>query len=263
MIFMRSPSALESAIQHYDALVAPAEPVEREGRGQLAQTALLQRAARVGPEPVVRVYRPGPTVAFGRLDSLRPRFRAAAAAARRHGFSPVIRAPGGHAAAYDGGSLCVEQVVAEAQAISGLQDRFRAGAELIAEALRAVGADADVGEVAGEYCPGAWSVHDGGRVKLAGTAQRVVRGASLLGASIVVRGGEAVRAVLRDVNAELGLEWDPATAGAVEDALPGVSVDDVERALVDAYAARGPLREGSLDEATVAAARRLVDRHRL
>ena len=103
-------------------------------------------------------------------------------------------------------------------------------------------------------------------MKLVGTAQRLVRGASLLGAVVLVRGGARVRAVLEEVNAALGLDWDPATAGAAEDEVPGLSVDDVERAVLDGYGARfGPFADDGvvLDEATVSRARELADRNRL
>jgi octanoyl-[GcvH]:protein N-octanoyltransferase len=223
--------------------------------------ALLERAARGEMGPTLRVYRPGPTCAFGRLDRLAPGFDAAAAAARAHGFAPVLRQPGGHAAAYDAGALCLDLVRPEREAIPQLQARFEAAAELFARALRGVGVDARVGEVPGEYCPGQWTVSAAGRVKLVGTAQRLVRGASLLGAVVLVRGGARVRAVLEDVNAALGLEWDPATAGAAEDVVPGLTVDAVERAVLDAYGE--PLATGSLDEATVARARSLAAAVRL
>lgn len=225
--------------------------------------ALLEGVARRRIAPALRIYRPGPTVAFGRLDALRPGFAGAAEAARSHGFEPVLRQPGGHAAAYDEGSLCFDQVLAEAEAIPALQDRFRATSELIAGALRSLGVDARIGEVEGEYCPGAWTVNAGGRVKLAGTAQRVVRGGSLLGAVIVVCHGDRVRAVLEDVYARLGMEWDPATAGAAEDAAPGLGVDAVERALLDAYAAGTELREATLDPETVERARQLAGEQRI
>jgi lipoate-protein ligase A len=225
--------------------------------------ALLERAARREIGPVLRVYRPGPTVAFGRLDRLRPGFAAAVAAARAHGFEPVLRQPGGHAAAYDAGAVCLDVARPETEAIPALQARFEAAGELLAGALRAVGVDARVGEVPGEYCPGAWTVNAGGRVKLAGTAQRVVRGASLLGAVVLASGGARVRAVLEDVYARLELDWDPATAGAADDDVPGLTVDAVERAIVDAYAAREPLETGALDAATVARARELAADHRL
>jgi lipoate-protein ligase A len=227
--------------------------------------ALLERAARGQMGPTLRVYRPGPTCAFGRLDTLSPGFKAAVAAARTHGFEPVLRQPGGRAAAYDSGALCLDQVRPEAEAIPALQARFEEAAALFASALRAVGVDARVGEVPGEYCPGQWTVSAHGRVKLVGTAQRLVRGGSLLGAVVLVRGGARVRAALEDVNAALGLDWDPATAGAAEDEVPGLSVDEVERAVLDAYAAAGlgPLEPGELDATTVARARELAARVRL
>ena len=65
-----------------------------------------------------------------------------------------------------------------------------------------------MGEVPGEYCPGAFSVNARGQVKLAGTAQRLIHGAALLGANVVVGDGAGVRAVVRDVYAALELEWD-------------------------------------------------------
>jgi octanoyl-[GcvH]:protein N-octanoyltransferase len=226
--------------------------------------ALLERAADGAIGPTLRVYRPGPTVAFGRLDALADGFGAAVAAAHAHGFEPVMRQPGGHAAAYDRGALCVDVVRPETEAIPALQPRFEEAAELFAGALRAVGVDARVGAIPGEYCPGAWTVNARGAIKLVGTAQRVVRGASLLGAVVLVRGGARVRAVLEDVNAALGLSWDPATAGAAEDDVPGLTLEAVERAVLERYAARfGPLEPGSLDAATVARARSLAAGRRL
>ena len=62
--------------------------------------ALLMRVARGELEPMVRLYRPAPTLAFGRLDALRPGFAEAGEAARDAGFAPIVRLAGGHAAAY-------------------------------------------------------------------------------------------------------------------------------------------------------------------
>src|SRR3712207_7304772 len=58
---------------------------------------------------------------------------------------------------------------------SGTAARFTAMAELVRAALARLGVPAQVGELPGEYCPGAWSLHAGG-VKLAGIAQRVITG---------------------------------------------------------------------------------------
>jgi lipoate-protein ligase A len=228
------PPALEVAVSH--ALV------ERVGEGALG--------------PVLRIYRPAQTLAFGRLDALRAGFPAAAAAAREHGFEPVIRAPGGHAVAYHEGCLVVDEVIPERDPIAGLQDRFARSGEWLAEALAAVGVEARVGRIAGEFCPGDFTVSAGG-VKLVGTAQRVVRHASLLAASVAVTGGDALRAVLIDVYRALELDWDPATAGAVEHA-PLAAVEAAIRAV---YARHWQLAEGELDAATLLRAERLEPRH--
>jgi octanoyl-[GcvH]:protein N-octanoyltransferase len=223
--------------------------------------ALLQRVNDEGPGAVLRLYRPAPTVAFGRLDALRPGFAAAAAAARAHGFEPVLRAPGGHAVAYHEGCLGIDEVIGEADPIAGMHDRFACSSERLADALRALGVDARVGRVADEFCPGDFTVNARGAVKLVGTAQRVVRHASLLAASVIVRDAGPLREVLRDVYRALELDWDPTTAGAVADEVEGVTVDEVERAVLEAYGARA---EGaSLDAATLDRAHRLEPRHEL
>ena len=223
--------------------------------------ALVERANEGALGPVLRLYRPAPTVAFGRLDALRPGFAAAATAARELGFEPVVRAPGGHAVAYHGGCLGIDETIPERDPIAGLQDRFAESGALLAQALRTLGVDARVGRVAGEFCPGDFTVSARGKVKLVGTAQRVVRHASLLAASVAVTGGAALRDALAAVYDPLELDWNPATAGAIEDDTPGVTVDDVERAVLEAYGARFELVEASLDPDTVALAERLEDRH--
>jgi octanoyl-[GcvH]:protein N-octanoyltransferase len=229
--------------------------------------ALLQRVAAGELPSALRLYRPPATVAFGKLDTLSAGYADAAAAARARGYAPVLRLPGGHAAAYHRESLGIDLVYALADPVPGTHDRFREAGERLAGALASLGVDARVGEVPGEYCPGAYSVNARGRVKLVGTAQRLVRGAALLGAVIVVRDGAGVRAVLGEVYARLGLEWDDATAAAVDEEVPGVTVDDVERAVLAAYgdprvAVGGP-RVVPLDAATLGLARRLEPERRL
>jgi octanoyl-[GcvH]:protein N-octanoyltransferase len=225
--------------------------------------ALLEEVARGERPATLRVYRPGPTVAFGRLDGLRPGFRAAVRAAAAHGFAPVLRQPGGHAAAYDGASLCVDQVRPEREIFPALHRRFAEAAALFAGALGGLGVDARVGEVPGAYCPGDYSVNARGRVKLVGVAQRLVRGASLLGVVVVVGGAERIRDVLGDVYAALDLAWDPAAAGAVADEVAGVDLAAVEGAVLGAYAEHDPLVPRALGATTLARARALEPGHRL
>lgn len=223
--------------------------------------ALLVQVARGELPPAVRLYRPGPTVAFGRVDARRPGFADAVRAARAHGFEPAVRVSGGHAAAYDAGALVYEEVTRAAALAGGLQKRFQDGAGLLVRALAQLGLDARIGELPGEYCPGAYSVNLAGRVKVAGTAQRVMRGGALFDAVVLVAGGARARAVLVDVYAALGIEWAPHTAGAIEDVDRAIEPAAVEAAIVRARGANGDLEVAALAPATLELAATLEPRH--
>jgi octanoyl-[GcvH]:protein N-octanoyltransferase len=214
--------------------------------------AVLEEVARGAPG-ALRIYRPAPTLAFGRLDALRPGYEQARAAAAAHGFAPLLRLAGGHAAAYHEQSVIYEEIRPAERLHEGLEERFASSTALLAGALAGLGADVRVGPVAGEYCAGRHSVNLAGRVKVVGVAQRAIRGASLLSAFVIADGGEAIRAVLSDVYAALGLDWDPATAGAL-----GRDAGDVEPAVRAAAATREPLAEADLDPAVELRARALV-----
>jgi octanoyl-[GcvH]:protein N-octanoyltransferase len=223
--------------------------------------ALLLRVARGELEPTLRLHRPSAIVAFGKLDTIRPGYADAVAAARAHGFAAVERMAGGRAAVYHEQTLGLAEAIADPDPTTGTHDRFRAAAGLLAEALAALGVDARVGEVPGEYCPGEYSVNAAGRVKLIGTGQRIIRGGAHLGAVIVVQDPDRVRSVLRDVYAALDYDWDPATVGAIADEAPGTTLDDVERAVSAAFAARHELVAAELDAETLALAEQLEPRH--
>jgi lipoate-protein ligase A len=233
----------------------PQQPI----RDVAVSRALLMQVARGEIEPALRLYRPGPTLAFGRLDALRAGFGEAVGVARAHGFEPVLRVSGGHAAAYDQGSLVYEEITPGARLTDGLTERFEDVSERLAAALARLQLDARVGELPGEYCPGRYSVNLGGRVKVVGTAQRVIRGAALVSAVLLVRGGARLRSVLLDVYAALELEWDPGTAGAIDDVDPDVDLDAVEAAIL---AGRPGLGAGALRPATLALAATLEEGQR-
>ncbi|MET1089743.1 MAG: lipoate--protein ligase family protein, partial [Arthrobacter sp.] len=159
----------------------------------------------------------------------------------------LVRRAGGRAAAYHQGTLVVDHIEPDTDAIAGSKGRFGYFGELFADALRSLGVHAAVGEIPGEYCPGEFSVHGSApadadrRVKLVGTAQRVVSGGWLFSSVIVVENSAPIRKVLTDSYAALGLDWDPATAGAVDDLVPGVDVAAVEGALLATYARHATL----------------------
>ncbi|HZE04863.1 MAG TPA: hypothetical protein VE127_06555 [Solirubrobacteraceae bacterium] len=225
-------------------------------------SALLEMVASGRRGPLVRCYRPLPTVAFSRRDTFLPGFARAVTAARRRGFAPVIRAAGGRAAAYDEGCLVLDEIMPAADAIAEIRERFAAGAERQARALRRLGVDARVGEVPGEYCPGEFSVNARGETKLIGAAQRIIRGGWLFASVVVVASADALRPVLEEVYAALHLEWEPATTGSVAAEKPGVGVADLERVLLDEYAERYRLRPVTLGADERAAAARFLERHR-
>lgn len=210
---------------------------------------LLARARTGAVGPMLRLYRPAPTVAFGQRDTRLPGFESAQQACRDHGFEPLVRRAGGRAAAYHEGTLIVDHIEPDRDAVAGSKTRFGYFGELFAVALQRAGVQAAVGEIPGEYCPGEYSVHGidaadtSHRVKLVGTAQRVVAGGWLFSSVIVVENSAPIRAVLTDSYAALGLAWDPATAGAADDLVPGLTVEAVQAALLETYAGHATLVE--------------------
>jgi lipoate-protein ligase A len=223
--------------------------------------ALLRSVAAGDRGRTLRVFHPRPTLAFGRLDARQPGFAAACAAAAALGFTPAVRVVGGRAAASHPGCVVVEEVTVERETGgAGLERRFDDQARRLARVLRALGADAHVGELPGEYCPGRHSVHAGG-LKLVGTAQRVVRGAALTSAVVVVAGGPAVREVVTATYAALGEPVDPATAGALDELLPAVTPAAVHAAVCAAYGTDRRLTPGTVDDALQDAAGALVAQH--
>lgn len=199
--------------------------------------------------PMLRMYRPVPTVAFGQRDARLPGFEAAAAAARDHGFEPLIRRAGGRAAAYHPGSLVIDHIEPDTNAIAASRDRFVRFGQLIRDALRSCGVDARLGPIPREYCVGEHSVHavspaeQDVRIKVVGTAQRVIRTGWLFSSAIIVEEGRTIRHVLTDVYSALGLTWDPLTAGALDMVSPGVTLDAVEAAVLQEYSRSRSLRD--------------------
>ena len=237
---------------------------ERRGRpgfDTAISHALLRRVAAGELEATFRLRRAEPVLAFSKQDANSPGFPRAVAAAREHGFAPVLRLAGGRAAVFHEGTLAFAHATSEDSPAEGTRRRFDAAAEMVVAALSGLGVDARVGEVPGEYCPGAYSVNARGRLKLAGLGQRMISGGAHMGAVVVATGGGRIRDVLVPVYEALELDWDPATAGAVEDEAPEVGVEAVQAALIAELAKRFDLVEATLDDETLALAETLADRH--
>ncbi|GAB3844846.1 lipoate--protein ligase family protein [Nesterenkonia populi] len=202
---------------------------------------LLHSTRDEGAGPMLRIYRPQPTVAFGQRDAKLPGFDEAARRCRALGFEPLVRRAGGRAAAYGPGSLVVDHIEPDSDPIRESQDRFAAFGELFADALQSAGLDAVMAPLPAEYCYGEHSVHGihpeeaDVRIKLVGTAQRQVASGWLFSTSIVVEDGPAIRRVLAEVYDALGLEWDPLTAGSADELNPELTVHGVEQAILETY----------------------------
>ena len=202
-------------------------------------------------------------MSVGRLDARHPRLPEVLELAREAGVAPVRRLAGGHAATLDSGCLCLGW----AQPRPRLEEssaRYELIAEAIVDALAALGVESSLGESAGEWCPGAWSVQ-GPTGKLAGLAQRVVSGGAWCEALIVIDAAPELRALARHAHQFLGLEWSDAAQGELAGLLPGAQnlhaalITSLTKALSERL---GPVEHRPLPAAVHDDAVRLAVEHR-
>ena len=195
---------------------------------------------RASSAPTFRLHRPARELAFSKQDRAAPGFERAVrggARGRVRAGRPARRRPRrrlsrGHAGVRLGDARPSARSPAPASASSWL-------AEIVAAALRGLGVDARVGEVPGEYCPGAWSVN-------AARADQARRDRPAADRRRRPRRRRARRQRTRSCCARrsspsyaaLELDWDPATAGSVEDEVAGDDARRVEEAIVAELGAR-------------------------
>ena len=228
----------------------------------VSRALMLRVAAGELPE-TLRIARPGTTVAFAKRDAVAPGYEAAVRAAREHGFEATLRLAGGRAAIFHDGAIEIGHAVPDDEPRAGIRERFERTAERLARALARVGVDARVGEIAGEYCPGRYSVNARAAVKLAGIGQRVVGGGSHTGVVLVIEGEERINTVLEPVYAALDLDWEPAASGSVRTEAPRATWDTVRDALVAEYAHDYDLTDAELEPDTLELAKTLAQEHRV
>jgi lipoate-protein ligase A len=200
-------------------------------------------------------------LAFGRADRLQPGYPTAVRAAQANGFAAVERMAGGRAAVFHEETLAFAWALPEPEPREGIRERFETMAGLMVEAFQGLGIDARIGELPGEYCPGGWSVNVGGRVKVMGIGQRLVRGGAHVGGVVVVDDSERIRDVLIPVYRALQLDWDPRTCGALADRSPGLDKGKVIAAIIAAMSKRFELVPGELPASVLDEAWSLVPDH--
>ena len=222
--------------------------------------AVLRSVADGSSPETIRIHRPGRIVAFGRHDTVTPGYRDAVAASRRAGYEPIERLAGGRAAVFHEGTIAFAWAQPSNDPKTGVTSRFETISTLMRDAFRSLGVDAHVGEVPGEYCPGAYSVHASGAKKLMGVGQRLISGAAHTGGVVVAENEAETRAILVPVYEALHLAWDPATAGAV-DSIVDAGWADVATAIIEAFSAEATLEKGEFSDAERDVARSLADQH--
>ncbi|MGZ5360418.1 MAG: lipoate--protein ligase family protein [Solirubrobacterales bacterium] len=223
--------------------------------------AILARAAAGELPPTIRIHRPGREVAFGRQDVAAPGYERAAEAARASGFAAVERLAGGRAALFHEGTIAFARAYPDPEPPRRTYERFEEMAGVVAGALRRLGVDARVGEVPGEYCPGAYSVNARGERKLSGIGQRMISGGAHVGGVVVAAGEDLLARVLDPVYAALGLDWDPASSGSASaERSREVDPDALIEAMIAELAKRHALIESDVDDRTLELARELLER---
>jgi octanoyl-[GcvH]:protein N-octanoyltransferase len=131
------------------------------------------------------------------------------------------------------GSFCVG-FAEPATTFEGTQARYERLTNALVDAFGAVGVHAESGELDGEWCPGSWSVH-AGEVKLAGLAQRAIKGAAWTDAVVDLAPDPTSRSLLTDVYAALGLKLDPRRVASVSEvAGRDVTFDELAQPLLAA-----------------------------
>lgn len=224
--------------------------------------AILQRVDAGELPATLRLSRPRRVVAFSRQDARSDGFEAAVVGARSVDFAPVLRLAGGRAAVFTPSTIAFAWAVPAEVPVDGTVDRFRTMAGALTSAISAFGVGARIGEVPGEYCAGRWSVNVGGRRKVAGIGQRLLRRAAHTGGVVVVADAAAVNQALRPVYAAMDVTWRPEVTGAIDEHA-AASWDDVRSAIAEAFGRTHDLVPWEPDASTLGLARAIADEHRL
>jgi octanoyl-[GcvH]:protein N-octanoyltransferase len=193
--------------------------------------AMLRRVATETVGESLRLYVPENALLFSSLDARRPGFARALALAEQAGFPSVIRLAGGQAAVFLEESVAFAWAVPDPEAHLHIRRRFEDLSAWVVASLRRLGLDARVGPVAGEYCPGQYSVNLGGRIKVMGVGQRVIKGGAHVGGVITIGRTDLLRDILVPIYQALDIEFRPETAGGISDFDPLLGPEDVIAAM--------------------------------
>jgi octanoyl-[GcvH]:protein N-octanoyltransferase len=219
-------------------------------------SALLRQVSAGEIGPTLRLFVPGRVVAFGAQDRTRSGYRHAVERVQDLGYAAIERLAGGKAAVFHEGTIAFAWSTPEVEPKIGIELRYQQITTIVMGALNRLGIEGAVGEVAGEYCPGRFSVSSDNR-KVMGVGQRLVRGAAHVGGVVSVHSPDLINSPLLAAYDALGYDWDPATTGSL-----GIAVDDAMAALEAAFADAGhELQSAELASSTLELARSMSAEH--
>jgi lipoate-protein ligase A len=216
---------------------------------------ILDRVSAGQLPATLRLYVPGREVAFGKRDTIESLYPEAVAASRTAGFAAVERLAGGRAAVFSEHTLAFSLALPDEDPRTSIRDRFEHVSGIVVDAFWRLGVSSAIGEVPGEYCPGEFSVHHEGCIKLMGVGQRLARKAAHVGGVIAVNHTDLLLQALIPVYRALQLEWRPATTGSLGDIQRGVSNDEALAALKAEFAVHYSLTRDRIDQELLTEAR--------
>jgi len=223
--------------------------------------ALLHSVSSGETGETFRIYSPGRVLAFGKRDTTAGGFQSAAAASREYGYVPLVRLAGGRAAVFHEDTLAFGWTLPIDNPRDGIQARFEFLAEMLVRVFARVGVDSVIGEIAGEYCPGRFSIHHRNGRKVMGVGQRLSKTAAHVGGVIVVDGAAKINEVLDPVYGALGVEFDPTATGALRELATDLTLTQVSDAIVAELSEFAEIVEDSFSVATVHAGIAMVSDH--
>jgi octanoyl-[GcvH]:protein N-octanoyltransferase len=190
-----------------------------------------------GDQALLRFRRPRPTAAFSPQDTTHPDYEQIKERTRARGFEPIERGTGGRLTLFDENALGITIIAPHEAPHIHMMKRYDILSGAIALGLKNLGIDAGVGELPNEYCPGKYSVHAEGRIKLVGVAQRMNRRCLQMGAVVSVYRSEEACEGIAEAYRGMGLKFDPQTYGAITDLNPSLNYADVRTALLESVSA--------------------------
>ncbi len=221
------------------------ESYEDPGLDTSLSAAILRRVGTGELPETLRIYTPGRYVAFGRQDANVPGYRDAVSLARQRGFGAVERLAGGRAALFHEETLAFAWSVPSANPRAAITERFEEVGVILLRAMESLGVDAYIGEVLGEYCPGANSINARQEKKIVGVGQRIFGAATHIGGVIVVNNAALVRDTLVPIYSALDIPWKPDTTGSIADEVGAPrDVDRVADVVLSAFEERFRLEPG-------------------